>query len=369
MAKTLQQILGGKNLTGVIQGVKGGVPDDLLPPALLTATRTVEGEYGTYTKVEGTRKTARLAQYGSPSQLRQLKGVSEVSVKLIHTVESVYHKPAVLMNLTHLGDDAKQRLGEEEIARRTGEFKRLFVNLRLSAVYSLLAQGAVYFDAQGNLLPGSGGAHVTVDFGIPAGNKGQLDVFGDSHPIISADWSETDTDIHTQVAALKKAARKLTGYSIKHAFHGANVLDHILGNEKLKALIGANGGFAEQAAAGAVPGGFLGLQWHPVDEAFYVDKDDACQDFFDGDAVIFTPEPSADWYEMLEGTYPVPTDIGSVAGDGGAALGSVEVQAGMFSYAVVTADPVAIKHVAGDTFLPVLKVPKAVFIAKVANFS
>ncbi len=368
MAKTLQQILGGRNLTGVIQGVAGGVPDDLLPEGFMAATRTVEGEYGTYVKVEGTRKTARLAQYGSPSQQRVLKGVSEVSIKLIHTVESIYHKPPVLMNLSNFQNDQKQRLGEEEIARQTGDFNRLFTNLRTAALYSLLAQGAVYFDADGNLLPDSTGAHVTVDFGVPSGNKDQLDVLGDG-AIIGASWATAGTAIHTQVAALKKAARKLTGYPVKHAFHGANILDHFLGNTKLKELINNNRSFQEGAASGEIPNGLLGLQWHPVDEAFYVDQDDTAQDFFDADAIVFTPEPSPDWYELIEGTYPVPTDVGSVSQDGAGALGGVSTEAGMFSYAVVTADPVAIKHVAGDTFLPVLKVPKAIFIAKVANYS
>ncbi len=37
----------------------------------------------------------------------------------------------------------------------------------------------------------------------------------------------------------------------------------------------------------------------------------------------------------------------------------------MFAYGVVNVDPVTIKRVAGDTFLPVLKVPKAVFAATV----
>jgi len=368
MAKTLQQILGGRNLTGVIQGIKAGVPDDLLPAAFMSPTRTVEGEYGTYTKVEGTRQTARIAQYGSPSQQRQLKGISEVSIKLIHTIESIYHKPAVLMNLTHVQDDQKQRLGEQEIARRTAEFKRLFSNLRLASVYSLLARGAIYFDAEGNLLPDATGAQVTVDFGVPAGNKDQLDVFGDGNPIISASWATAETPIHKQISALKKASRQLTGYPIRHAFYGANVLDYLLGNTKLKELIHNSSALREQAAGGEVPTGLLGLQWHPVNEAFYVDADEVCQDFFGADTVVFTPEPTPDWYELVEGTYPVPTDVGSVSADGEAAVESVSVEAGMFSYAVVTADPVAIKHVAGDTFLPVLKVPKALFIAKVANY-
>jgi hypothetical protein len=38
---------------------------------------------------------------------------------------------------------------------------------------------------------------------------------------------------------------------------------------------------------------------------------------------------------------------------------------GLFSYSVLMTDPVAIKQVAGDTFLPTLKVPAAIFIANV----
>jgi len=44
---------------------------------------------------------------------------------------------------------------------------------------------------------------------------------------------------------------------------------------------------------------------------------------------------------------------------------SLREQAGMFSYAEMLTDPPSIKMVAGDTFLPVIKVPKAVFIADV----
>jgi len=38
---------------------------------------------------------------------------------------------------------------------------------------------------------------------------------------------------------------------------------------------------------------------------------------------------------------------------------------GMFSYATVTADPPTVKQYAGDTFLPVICVPKSIFIATV----
>jgi hypothetical protein len=364
MAKTLQQILGGKNLTGVIQGVAGGVPTDILPEAFLTPTRTVEGNHCTYRKVTGTRQLARLVHYGAKAHVRELSGVGEVLVKLLHSFESIRHDPAVLMNLTQLDDEGKQKLGADEVARRTREFKQLFGNLRAACIYSIFANGAIYFDGDGNLLPSSSGAAITVDVDVPAGNQGQLDVLGDG-AIVSASWANAGTAIHKQVAALKKAARKLTGYPLRHAFHGANILDYLLGNTKLKELINRTPAGQQAAAVNEIPDGFLGLQWHAVDEAFYVDADNTHQDFFGGDTVVFTPEPSPEWWEVIEGTYPIPTDVGAISADGEAALGSVTAAAGMFSYAAVAHNPVAVEQFAGDTFLPIPKVPGAIFIADV----
>jgi len=80
---------------------------------------------------------------------------------------------------------------------------------------------------------------------------------------------------------------------------------------------------------------------------------------------VFTPDPSPEWWEVIQGTYPIPSDIGNVSNDAMASLRNVSVEPGMFSYAHVLSDPVTIKHLAGDTFLPVIKVPNAVVIATV----
>jgi len=364
MAKTLEQILGAKNLIGTIQGIKAGVPDDLVPQAMLTPTRAEEGNRATYTKVEGTRQTARIAMYGSPSQRTNLKGVSEVPITLLHTIEHIVHKPTTLMNLRNLDNESKQKLGMAEIARATKDFKQRFINLRVSAVYSMLTKGAIYFDSNGNLLPSSSGATVTVDFGVPAGNKNQLDVFG-SGAIISASWATANTNIIKQVSDIKKAARKLTGYPLRYAFYGANILDYFLTNTKLKEIINRAPAYQQAFSQGEIADGLLGLNWRPLYEAFFADKDGTLQDWCGDDQVIFTPEPSPDWYEFIEGTYPVPTDLGKVSNSSEAALGNVVEVAGMFTYARLLDDPVTIKQIAGDTFLPVLKVPKAIFIADV----
>lgn len=363
MAKTIDQVLAARNLCGLIQGVVTGVPADALPPSFLTPNKTVEGNRGSYTKVEGTRKTARIIQYGSPSQKRGLAGISEQAVTLLHTFEHQNHDPTVLQNLLSEDSEVKQVMGKQSIARQVSEFGALFKNLRVSAVYSAMAQGAIYFDGDGNLLPTSSGAKVTVDFAVPAGNQDQLDVFG-TGAIISASWATAATLIGAQIRALKVAALKKTGYPLVHAFYGSSIPDYLYANTQISAMIAGSPRLSEAAANGDIPQGLCGLQWHPVNAAFYDDYTDTIRDWFASDKVVFTPDPSPDWYEFIEGTYPVPNGLG-VSSDALAALANVTATAGAFSYATITDDPVGIKHLAGDTFLPVIKVPGAIFIADV----
>lgn len=361
MSQTIQQIIGGVNLTGIIQATTTGIPD-VLPPAFYTDRQPVNGDTGEYTKVTGTRRTARIAAYGSASQVRELKDIGKIPVKLIHTVESIYHKPATLTNLFAYNSLEIQRLGIQEITRQTREFKVLFDNLRVAAAESALFLGTINYDGNGNLLPSTAGAVVSVNYGIPAGNQSQLNVFGTGN-IITVPWSTTTAPILTMIAKLKKAARKLTGYPIKYAFYGENVPDYIFSSTVYREFIKMNPTYNKDANAGEIPDGWAGLTWIPAYEAFFEDANGVNQDLVNPDGVTFTPAPSIDWWEWLEGTYPVPTTVGAITNDAVSAMPSVHTATGMFSYAQIVADPVTVKQVAGDTFLPVAKVPKAIFQA------
>lgn len=363
MSKTIEQILGAENLCGVIDGLKGTMAaTQLLPTIFLTPNRKVEGNTATYIRTLTNRKTARLAAYGSPSRLRTLKGIEKVPVTLMHTVEHILHEMRVLINLKSYTSDVKQKLGEEEVARKTAEFKQLFQNLRAGAVFSLLSQGAIYFDGEGNLLADSTGAAVTVSFGIPAGNLDQLDALGEGD-IISAKWSAAATDIVSQIQNLKQVAVQLSGYPLRHAFYGKDILGFLQGNDVLKIYLQNNQDYQKKIAGGEIPDRLLGLTWHPVCEA-YSELEAGGNFWFADDTVVFTAEPDFSWYEVIEGSVAVPTSI-EVRSDGSAALKDVVLTFGMFSYALLLSDPVAIKQLAGDTFLPVLKVPKSIFIADV----
>jgi len=230
---------------------------------------------------------------------------------------------------------------------------------------SALFKGYLYFDGEGNLLNSATGAVVTIDYQVPAGNQDQCDMLGDGS-IIDAKWSAVGTDIHTHIQAILKAALKLTGLPLTTAYYGTNILDYLLKNTILSELIVRNVGTQQAFINGQIPDGFLGIQkWVPAQNAYYVDADNSYQDLMDDDDVVFTPTVSPIWYEFIEGSYPVPTNIGAVAADAVGAMSNILQKYGMFSYATVLNDPVTVKQNAGDTFLPVVKNPNAIVKASV----
>ena len=164
--------------------------------------------------------------------------------------------------------------------------------------------------------------------------------------------------------AVKKAGRKLTGHPITHAFYGINIPGYIAMDPVLQAIIRGSQRVAEETITAEIPASVGNLKWYPIDQAFFVDQNGNYQDWAGPNTIVFTPDPSTDWWEVIEGTYPVPRSI-QLANDMGAVLGNLQQVAGPFSYAQVTTNPVSLQHFAGDTFLPILKNPAAVFIAEV----
>ncbi len=373
MALTLEQIIGSESQLGLIEGVKTGIKRPL-PDEWFRSSQKVDGDSGKYTKVEGTRETARLVQYGSASKARNLTGISEVPIKLMHTFEHQVHGPSILAKLMDINGESfngtpsgPQKMGMSELKRQTEIFKQRFENLRTAAVLMALSRGVVYFDGNGNLLNSSSGAVVSVDFQVPAGHKGQLDWSGGG-AIIGTSWGTISTDIMTDMEQIHEAAQSETGYPIEVAIYGKNILKYLVTNTALLEL--TQGGSNPDAAAFArhqIPDGFLNVaKWIPAPAASFADDNGTYQKLVPDDTIIFAPQPDPSWFDVIEGTFPVPTGTGNVREDVAALMSDLKAVTGMFSYAAISRiDPPGVVQYCGDTFLPALKVPKAIFIADV----
>ena len=372
MALSLQQIIARESMLELIANVKSGVARPF-PEPFYRSDQKVEGDSGKYLRVDGTRKMARLVQYGSPSRRRELAGVTEVPVKLMHTFEHQVHGPLTLQKLIPT-DGApldgvptpQQKMGMSEIKRQTALFRMGFDNLRNSAIAMALGRGVIYVDGSGNIQNTSSGAAFAIDFGIPAGNKGQLNYNGGG-AIIGASWATAGTDIIGDMEHLHQAAMELTGFEIAHAFYGRNILNYLLGNTKLGAAIAGNPADAAAFSRRMIPDGFLKVgKWHPAFHALFQEDGGTYNAVIPDDTIVFTPEPSPEWWDVIEGTFVVPRNVGVVAADAIEQLRQMDPVTGMFQYAHIgQVDPPSITQFAGDTFLPVIKVPSAVFIADV----
>lgn len=364
MAKTLEQILGIDSMLGLIENVKTGLAP-VLPPEFMKAGQQVNGDTGKYFKVEGTRQTAQLCHFGAPAKRRELAGVTEVPIKLCHAFETITHPQALMLALQNVDNEQRQKMGQQELARQTQLFKQRFVNLREAAAMSALFRGLVYFDSSGNLLPSASGASISVDYGIPAGNKNQLNILGAGN-IIGASWATAATNIVAQMKLIKSAYRKKSGYSIGCAFYGENILPYFAGNTTCMALIAGSPAYSQSFLNQEIPDGFLGIRkWIPAEDAFFVDNDGTVQTLMPADGITFCPDPSPEWWDFVDGSFAVPTNLGMVGADGSAQAASLREAFGMFTYAATTHNPPTIEQFAGDTFLPLIKAPYAVLTADV----
>lgn len=366
----LQDVLGAPQLCGTIQETTTGIPD-VFPPGFWPDGKVVDKDTGSYIRVRGQRQNSRITKYGGPAQNRQMQDVEDVPFICYHSVETIEIPAADFRGLIRKDSAGSNLLidekGADEVSRQIRQARTAMDNLRTSAKTSAFFQGAIWWNNKGSLLASSSGAVTTASFGIPAGNQGQLNVFG-TGAIISQPWSNAATNIEQQVIGVKQAATRLTGYPIKYAFYGKNIPTYMVTNNTLNSFFVRNGSANPQyLATGDIPNPCLGLTWVPAYESFFDDANGNPQSLVGDDDVVFTPFPSMDWHEQVQGKYDIPGNamLGRTGMD---LLADMDVATGMFMYCNLELNPIRIQFVYGDTTLSILKNPLAIFQSKVAGF-
>ena len=360
MTKAINQILAPDNLIGIFSTIVNGVPEDILPAGFNAVTERFQGNQGRYTKVAGTQTVATVTNYGSPAQTVNKWGIGTIPVTMLHSFESISFEPLDLLNLLAEDSPIRQAMGRQTVERNLANFGARQRSLVISAIYSALMSGYVYFDSAGNLLPSTTGSAFGIDYGVSAAHRNQLD------GLITASWATSTTDIPGQIEGLQAIARQTSGKPLRNAFYGKAVPGYLAANQNVDALLRGSPGLAEQRARGfnSIPNGLFGMNWIPASAAFYRDANGVVQTWCASDKVVFTPEPDGEWWGVLEGSYVVPQSL-QIAGTAAEALSQFREVLGPFSFAGVNINPPGVTQYSGNTFLPVLKNPDAIFIADV----
>jgi len=357
MAYSLDDVLGYQHLTAAVQLTKSGLPD-ILPPAFFTTTEKVSGDKASYVQTYGQRKLARRIPYGAPPRAVEKLAIGQKELRLLNFRETMPFNHE-LFNIFRQWEAyaMQQQYALDQVRYQAEGFQARFMNIRKAVVMSTVATGAIYIDADGGLLPDATSAVVTIDQGIPANNKGQL------NGIVSASWSDPATNIVEQIRNIHSQAIRNSGYPLKYAVYGKNVAGYITNNSMAKTFFpfAAGGDYAlDLALRGTLPKGMMGLEWIPAQSAYFEKEDGTQVDQFPADQVTFLPEIDKTTYTLFEGSTLVPSQFG-IFNDVMTAFKSAKEVFGAGGYAKWM-DPMAIHGEYFDVFLPHFKVPASVFI-------
>jgi len=365
MAYSVRDILSWVPLTKTVQVVKEGLPK-VLPKEFFTIEERVSGHVARVIEYRGTRQTAKVVPYGSPAPLGQKLQLSSRDIVLLSAREQLPFREELVFILRNWEKyQPQQKWAMQEIIYQGEQMRVRFDNLETAALLLSLSKGEIYLDGDGNLLPNSTNASVVVSQDIPDSNRSGKP--GNKVDPIVNNWDVATTNIPEQIVNIQKLAVQTSGYPLKYAIYGRNVIRYLSSNEVLRYFWARAANYNEEFLETAhIPQEFLGLVWVPAANAFFEDANGNVQEIFDPDTVVFTPEITEETYTMYRGSELVPTSLSAAYKDGSDALGSLAEVFGRGRYAKVLDNPVQIIDVGFSIFFPRLKVPGAYFIANVS---
>ena len=332
------------------------------PPELLNVPsgNKIMGDKAKYIKITGERRTSLFNKYGSPPRARALRDVSDAAMRLLHTFESFEIELTQVQNL-HAFEQYVQDQGMDWLNYQLTEAAHRPMNTRITSLASVLRYGQIYIDVDGNLLPNSSGADVTVDFNIPATHQNQI------NGIIDVSWANNSANIPRQIASLQANSLQETGMPLTTALYGKNVLTYMTTNDYVLDYLSRHEQMRDSILRdNTIPPGLFGIKnWHPVWTSFFEDQNGVVQEIWDNDLCVMMPDISQpdqmNWWGAYEGSYPVPRKL-EIQKNLKDPFANYELVYGFFGFALIRTDGVpGYKVFTGDTALFGPKNEKALY--------
>lgn len=366
-AQSMMDFLYGRKLTNLIQSqdIREGLPNPLgkAVPELYQVSRQVMGDKVEWEETTGQRQTSQLTSYGSASKSTQSAATVRRSATMIHSNENLPFDQQILNMLMLTENPMALQAAQQESVRKVRYFVKRFENTRVVSVPLALRQGNIYWDKDGNMLPTSSGSVGSVSYNLPAGNT----FTKNSGTFSLGDWSSSSTDIPGAMQNFDALTAQANNYECGVVLYGKNIPGYLFKNDAIGKMIQYNLEANRSALQqGIVPNGFMGKLWVPVSKMYMLNAAGTPTALFGANDVCLLPEVNETWYEYVEGSTLIPTGIATTGQSFEQMKAGVQVAYGQYSYCEMTTDPISIKMIAGDTHLPIIKVPGVVYNGVVA---
>jgi hypothetical protein len=358
--QAISDFLAGPAMTRLMnsQAIRRGVPNFLPKPLTEYSSARPVGMEVQWDEVRGNRQLAQLVHHTAPSRRAELPGVTRRFATALGSREHFVLDTEFLMKLK--SDQALVAEGaRRHLVQKMADFRSRFDNLQVSLVNSAFAKGAIYADVNGNVLPSSTGASVTVDFGLTKTFVKTDTIDGTT----VGDFSVATTDIFATMRSVRNDSVKTSNYNPVHVLYGKNIPSYFAANTSLQAFLSRNPKWGDQLlSTNEVPDGMLDYVWHPTYSSYFVDAAGVTQKWFGDDDMIIFPEVTEDWYEYVPAGTLIPNGIGQPGVSIDEALDRCQVVNGFFSYCeALQVDPIQVKCLGGWYGLPIIKNPLVVY--------
>lgn len=331
----LPAILEVQNITGAVR--KFTFPEEFLSQSFnwLFPDQPVAGDHAEIDVLETTPRVPRFVSRGGAAIQRGLARRSQILVRMPYIKESFFISSDLLNNLRGLGTPKAMRAVDyvaqelEESARAIARAKEMAIWRALSTNFQLVIDDTLY----------------TIESPYAPENT----------PDVSATepWSNPDTDIYRHIQSWNDVVVGKTGRVLKYAFLNSVTAGYILNNSMVRGYLAGTERGAQLVAATRTFDLF-GLTWVVWDQ-WYIDPWDGQRKKYIPDNTVIMVPNTPDWSEFQIGEVAYVDDEGNE-----------RVDHGPVSYTVLSTDPVGRICYTVWCGLPVVKVPDAVIIAKVA---
>jgi Phage major capsid protein E len=264
-----------------------------------------------YDVFDNTRRVATARVPGQAASRQAPQKIGSIAGVFPRAAESISLLDEDLLNRRYLGGSADEldAGGEAYITRQEAYLAQRFANLIEFQTAAMLRGTYAYSNDGDDLRHSFEDSPIQVNFRIPDGNKGGLDMLGNGD-ILDAVWSDANTDIPEHLQQINSAMVQLTGMGLSHVVLTSQGWRNVINNTKVQQMGGSGNVVFEtmkRIKSGefrAVLRAFPWITFHVVDygldiwngtsETFTKLIEDHCAAFF--------PEPTPRWVQYLEGS-------------------------------------------------------------------
>ena len=289
----------------------------------------------------------------APSPVGNVQGVFP---RIHDSIPLLYEQ---IHNLRRIGTLETDLGGKTYIAGQLQRQKQKYINHK-EMQFAGMIRGSYFYNRVGDdLIPSLTSGNVTIDFQVPAGNKASLDMLGAGN-IITALWTNVNTDIPFQLAKINEAFEQLVGRPLAHVWIDGPTFQNVLNNTKVQALSGtANVVFNSdvrdpltndrQVTLKGIPW----LTWHITDGGLSFAG--TFTKLIPTNKAVFCPTPDPSWIGYLEGSEIVIEYPGATPTE----------RFGMYFYAEPTTKPAGYELIGVHNGIPKLEVPSCLAIGTI----